>query len=287
MTHFLWRPLQRWLPRRWRQPPTISDNLWFAVLHRFPFLSALDAADKERLRLLSAHFLMEKEFFGAHGLEVTDAMALTVAAQACLPLIHIRPPSGRTAAHPLEALDWYDDFVGIVMQPGAAIARRQRTDASGVVHLYDEVLAGEAMDRGPVMLSWQEVSESAHTAHSGSNVVIHEFVHKIDMRGMQAGDIPDGAPALGHLRASASGSGSLSREHWRNTMSDAYDRFRDELSVAERFGGEPPWLDGYAAKDPAEFFAVTSEAYFVSRWRFAEDFPDLLTLYDGFFRPVE
>lgn len=283
----IWRALQRWLPRRWRQPPTIPEKLWVAVVHRYPFLHSLDTTDTQRLRLLSAHFLMEKEFFGAHGLVVSDAMALTVAAQACLPLIHIRPPSGRIGGHPLEALDWYDDFVGIVMQPGAAIARRQRTDASGVVHHFDEVLAGEAMDRGPVMLSWQEVSESAHTADSGSNVVIHEFAHKIDMRGMQAGDIPDGAPALGHRRQGVDHNGAPSRERWRHTMSAAYDRFREQLSMAERFGGAPPWLDGYAAKDPAEFFAVTCEAYFVSRGRFAAEFPDLLTLYDGFFRPVD
>jgi MtfA peptidase len=54
--------------------------------------------------------------------------------------------------------------------------------------------------------------------------------------------------------------------------------------MAERFGGEVPWLDDYAAKDPAEFFAVTCEAYFVNRERFAQEFPDLMPLYDGFFR---
>lgn len=280
---FLGRPLQRWLPRRWRPVPLVPEALWLATRHGFPFLSALDDAEAQCLRLLSAHFLMEKEFFGAHGLEVTDAMALTVAAQACLPLIHMRPPSGQAAAHPLQALDWYDDFVGIVMQPGAAIAHRKITDASGVVHHRDEVIAGEAMDRGPVMLSWQEVAQSAEAANSGSNVVIHEFVHKIDMRGMQAGDAPDGAPAL--ISPSPNPRSIPTREHWRSTMSEAYEGFRESLSMAERFGGEPPWLDAYAATDPAEFFAVTCEAYFVSRARFASEFPALLALYDGFFRP--
>jgi Mlc titration factor MtfA (ptsG expression regulator) len=67
-------------------------------------------------------------------------------------------------------------------------------------------------------------------------------------------------------------------------MSDAYDRFREQIAMAERFGGEAPWLDAYAATDPAEFFSVTCEAYFVSRPRFELEFPALVALYDGFFR---
>ena len=276
--------LQRWLPRRWRSEPRLPDGLWATILDDHPFLAELPAPDRARLRQLCGHFLMEKEFHGAHGLEVTDAMALVIAAQACLPLIHIRPPSGRVAANPLDALDWYDDFVGIVVQPGAAVARRRVADASGVVHHYDEVLAGEAMDRGPVMLSWQDVRLAADAAGTGSNVVIHEFAHKLDMRGMHAGGTPDGAPAL-VAGLWGSRSDSQAREHWRHTMTQAYDRFRESLSMAERFGAERPWLDDYAATHPAEFFAVTCEAYFVSRDRFGQEFPDLLAMYDGFFRP--
>lgn len=276
--------LQRWLPRRWRSEPHLPEGPWAAILDSHPFLNKLSRPDRDRLRLLSGHFLMEKEFHGAHGLIVTDPMALAIAAQACLPLLHIRPPTRRSASNPLDALAWYDDFVGIVVQPGAALARRRVADASGVVHHYDEVLAGEAMDRGPVMLSWQEVSQAPDAARTGSNVVIHEFVHKIDMRGMHAGGSPDGAPAL-LAGLWGTRSDSEAREHWRRTMTQAYDHFRECVSLAERFGAERPWLDDYAATNPAEFFAVTCEAYFVGRDRFAQEFPALLLLYDGFFRP--
>ncbi len=276
--------LQRWLPRRWRSEPQLPDGPWSAILESHPFLAELSEPDRTRLRQLSGHFLMEKEFHGAHGLVVTDPMALAIAAQACLPLLHIRPPSGRPASSPMDALTWYDDFVGIVVQPGAALARRRVADASGVVHHYDEVLAGEAMDRGPVMLSWQEVSQAADAAGTGSNVVIHEFVHKIDMRGMHAGGSPDGAPAL-VAGLWGTRNDAQAREHWRHTMAQAYDHFRESVSMAERFGAERPWLDDYAATHPAEFFAVTCEAYFVSRPRFGQEFPALLGLYDGFFRP--
>jgi len=277
------RALRGWLPRRWRQPLPISDRLWSHTLNQLPFLQQLNVDELQGLRLLCAHFLDEKEFHGAHGLRITDAMALSIAAQACLPLLHLSAAPGSTDTQQrIRALDWYDDFVGIVVQPGAALARRKVTDPHGVVHHYDEALAGEAMDRGPLMLSWEEVARAGEAAQSGTNVVIHEFVHKIDMRGMGRSDTPDGAPAL-QAGFSDLPTASAAREHWRATMQNAYDRFREAVALAERFGAEPPWLDAYAAKDPAEFFAVTCEAYFVNRTRFASEFPTLLPLYNAFF----
>lgn len=275
--------IQRWLPRPWRHAPQTPDALWNSVVQRHPFLNSLSATEQGGLRQLSHHFLLEKEFHGAHDLQISDGMALTIAAQACLPLLHMGAPSGRPRSHPLQVLDWYDDFVGIVIQPGAALARRRQADAAGIVHQFEEALAGEAMDRGPVMLSWEDVASAPQTIDSGHNLVIHEFVHKIDMRGMQAGAVPDGAPALSG-RLWGKGSDAKAREHWRATMSEAYDRFREQLAMAERFGGERPWLDPYAATDPAEFFSVTCEAYFVNRPRFEQWFPTLALLYDGFFR---
>lgn len=278
----LLRPLQTWLPRRWRSAPPIDTGLWRSVTSALPFVSELSIREQDRLRTLCAHFLQEKEFHGAHGLVITDRMALNIAAQACLPLLHMRGVSGTVPQQDAQRLDWYGDFVGIVVQPGAAVAQREVTDGVGVVHRYREVLAGEAMDRGPVMLSWDEVSRAAELAPLGKNVVIHEFAHKLDMHGMHPGQHPDGAPPLppGFLGLGA----DAARQHWRQTMQDAYAGFKEAVAMAERFGGEPPWLDDYAATHPAEFFAVTSEAYFVQRERFAEELPTLLPLYDGFFR---
>ena len=277
--------LQRLLPRSLRQPTPVPDALWQSTLSAHPFLSALNSAEQDRLRLLCTHFLAEKEFHGANGLALTDAMALAIAAQACLPLLHMHATSGEPVRDPLKLLDWYGDFVGIVVQPGSVVARRKTTDGAGVVHHYNEVLAGEAMDRGPLMLSWEEVAHASVAAESGSNVVIHEFVHKMDMRGISLGEHPDGAPPLpkGFL---GTRSASDARQLWRHTMQQAFDAFREAVAMAERFGAERPWLDDYAAKDPAEFFAVTCEAYFVSRDRFAQEFPALVALYDGFFRPI-
>ena len=129
--------------------PDISATLWLETLQRYPFLAALPLHDQAKLRALSALFLHRKQFHGAHGLVVTDAMAIDIAAQACLPLLHW----GDAAS----ALGWYDDFVGIVVHPGEAVARRQTMDEAGVVHEHTEVLLGEAMERGPIMLSWSAI----------------------------------------------------------------------------------------------------------------------------------
>ncbi len=257
-----------WLHRR-RSTPALPPAAWQATLARYPFLAERPAPDVERLRQLTAEFLRDKEFHGAHGFVVTDEVALAVAAQAVLPLLHLRG-----------GLAWYDDFVGIVMHPAEVVARRTVTDDSGVVHEYDEVVAGEAMQRGPVMLSWQDVLASSVTAADGYNVVIHEFAHKIDMRDGAA----DGCPPLPPGFAGSAGA-RAARAAWLAVLQPAYDRFREQTILAERFGGDPPWLDAYGAESMGEFFAVACEAYFVSRDRFAAEFPALLGLFDEFFRP--
>ncbi|CAN5476471.1 zinc-dependent peptidase [soil metagenome] len=261
---------------RWRDaltgpaPPAgrvIPQALWEATLQAYPFLGRRTPEDISRLRELVGQFLYGKEFYGAQGLDVSDAMAVAVAAQACLPVLHVRG-----------GLDWYDDFVGIVMHPGEVVARREVMDEAGVVHHYDEVLSGEAMERGPIMLSWQDVAGSGASATQGYNVVIHEFAHKIDMRGGE----PDGCPPL---PAGFMGTAShrAAREQWLAVLTPAYEGFREKVIIAERFGGEEPWLDAYGAKSLTEFFAVACEGYFVNREAFKRDFAPLVSLFDAFF----
>lgn len=247
-----------WLKKR-RVAPAIPEGLWQAVLARYPFIAARTPDELARLRELAARFLAVKEFHGANGLEITDTVALSIATQAVLPVLNL-------------GLQWYDDFVGIVVHPDEVVARRTLTDDHGVVHHYDEVLAGEAMEGGPVMLNWRDVDKAGETADAGYNVVIHEFVHKIDMRDGQ----PDGCPPLPSREM---------RQAWLAVMQGEYEGFREKSIIAERFGGEPPWLDPYGASEIDEFFAVACEAYFVNRERFGRDFPPLLSLFDSFFGP--
>ena len=245
-----------WLRRR--RTRAIPETLWQGVLAGYPFLAARPAAELARVRELAGRFLATKEFHGAQGLSISDEMALAIAAQAVLPVLNL-------------GLGWYDDFVGIVVHPEEVMARRTVTDGDGVVHHYNEVLAGEAMEGGPVMLSWRDVAQAGESARDGYNVVIHEFVHKIDMRDGE----PDGCPPLPSASA---------RQAWLAVMQAEYGAFREQVILAERFGGEPTWLDPYGAESIDEFFAVACEAYFVNRERFARGFSPLLSLFDSFFR---
>jgi Mlc titration factor MtfA (ptsG expression regulator) len=247
-----------WLRRRRARAP-IPAELWHEVTSHYPFIASRPANELERLRALCVDFLGGKEFSGAQGFVITDRVALAIAVQAVLPVLHL-------------GLAWYDDFVGIVVHADEVMARRVETDEHGVVHHWDEVLAGEAMDGGPVMLSWRDVQEAGQAAGEGYNVVIHEFAHKLDMRDGRA----DGCPPQ-RTRAA--------REAWLRTMQAEYDAFCEKVIVAERFGGEAPWLDAYGATAIDEFFAVACEAYFVNRERFAQEFAPLVPLFDGFFKP--
>lgn len=238
-------------------PARIPEALWNEVLSHYPFVRERSDDELLRLRALCSQFLADKEFSGAHGLQVSDAMALAIAAQACLPVLHL-------------GLHWYDDFRGIVVHPDAMLAPRQWHDEDGVVHEGSEELSGEAMPGGPVTLSWADVTQAS--ADSGYNVVIHEFAHKLDMRD----GVADGCPPLPSRAL---------RQRWPAVMQAAFDGFAETLEKAERFGAEPPWLDAYAATAPAEFFAVSCEAYFVNRKRFGQEFPELQVLFDAFFRP--
>lgn len=258
----------KWL-RRLRALPPIPDAAWQAVLTRYAFLADRSAADLQRLRALTAEFLRDKEFHGARNFSITNEVALAIAAQAVLPVLHLKG-----------GLAWYDDFVGIVVHRSEVVARRKVVDDAQVVHEYNEVVAGEAMDRGPVMLSWDDVLASSITSDRGYNVVIHEFAHKIDMRNGDANGCPPLPAGFAGKRNARE-----ARAAWMSVLKPAYDDFREKTILAERFGAEPPWLDAYGATSISEFFAVACEAYFVNRPNFSRDFPEVLEIFDEFFLP--
>jgi Mlc titration factor MtfA (ptsG expression regulator) len=249
----LWQRLRQRSEQRAIERRAIPDAIWQLTLARYPFLALRNAEDLAELRRLSSLFLDSKEFSGAHGLEVGDDMAVAIAAQACLPVLRL-------------GLRPYDGFVGIVVHPDEVQVRREFVDDDGIVHEYDDVLAGEAMESGPVMLSWRDVSEAGESAEWGYNVVVHEFAHVLDM-----GDgLADGIPPL----ASAA-----ERRRWEAVLMADYEGFCQRVDA-----GESTLLDAYGAESPEEFFAVASEAFFVAPQEMRYEHPALYALLAGFYR---
>ena len=239
--------LTDWRRRRVLRRHRIDDALWQRAVDGLEFINRLPPSKVDSLRQLCLLFLAEKQFAGTHGLEVSDAMRVSIAAQACLPVLEL-------------GLDWYAGFTGVVVYPGDFRVRRVETDEHGVVHEWDDELAGEAMPGGPVVLSWDATANDPQM-----NVVIHEFAHKLDMLSGAA----DGLPPL-HV--------GMSREAWMAAFKEAYEGFCDAV---ER--GRETWLDPYAAEHPSEFFAVISEAFFKdaaeTRRRYPEVFAQLRLFY--------
>ena len=231
----------------------IPDALWALTLARVPFLAARPALDQAELRRLASLFLDEKEFTGAGGLVVDDAMAVCIAAQACLPVLRF-------------GLAPYRSFVGIVVHADEVVARREMTDDDGIVHSYEEALTGEAMAGGPVMLSWVDVSEAGESAEWGYNVVIHEFAHVLDMGDGQA----DGVPPL---------PSQTERDAWIDVIDAEFARFCADVNA-----GLDTLLDPYGATGVEEFFAVATESFFVTPKEMRARHPGLYALLARYFR---
>lgn len=248
----------------------IPPELWEQVLQGYPFLGALAAGESAQLHARAAWLLASKSLNGTQGLVLTDFMRLSIAAQAALPILNLRP-------------ELYEGWDEIIVYPGGFAIPRSHEDEDGVVHEYTEDAAGEAWDGGPVILSW----EDALPGRDRFNVVIHEFAHKLDL---QAGDA-DGMPSLAGRR-------ELDARTWRRVLETSLDTFSTALAAveaaipadvdpestdADAWYGQLP-LDPYAATDEAEFFAVSSESFFVDPAPLAAALPDWYALLRAYYR---
>ena len=220
--------LTRWRERRIIAASDLAEAAWAGAFAALPLLARLTPAERLRLRQLATVFLHDKDIQGLGELQLTDSMRLSIALQACLPVLHL-------------GLSWYDDWVSVLVYPDEFLVSHSWEDEDGVVHEGEGPLSGEAWDRGPVILSWSDVCAAGD---DGYNLVIHEFAHKLDMRNGGA----NGFPPLHR---------GMQPAEWSAAFTAAYDDF-----TAREAAGEELPFDDYASESPAEFFAVTSEIFF-------------------------
>lgn len=245
----LWRSRRRW---RLRQQP--MPLAWRRILRRrVPQVARLPADLQLRLKGLMQVFLAEKAFIGCAGLEVTDEMRVTVAAQACLPLL----------GHPR---GYYPMLRQVLLYPSAFVVDRPFNAPGGVVQDQRRALRGESWSEGRVILSWQDVLHGAAVPDDGRNVVVHEFAHQLD----QVKGAANGAPWMPV---------AADRQRWARVLQAEFDALHQRLA-----SGQPPGLlDPYAATDPAEFFAVASEVFFEQGTALAAQHPALYAALRGFY----
>ncbi len=228
---------------------------WLAVLERnVPYYHRLTPAEQAELRGHVQVFLHEKRFEGCGGLQMTDEIRLTIAAQACVLLL------GRPTGY-------YPRMQTILVYPAAYVVPPSRFGPSTFSPTGEaQERLGESWYRGPVVLSWDDVRKGAGDARDGHNVVLHEFAHQLDSED----GAMDGTPLLpGRSRYVA----------WARVLAREYERLIDDLDRHRR-----TVLDEYAADDPVEFFAVATEAFFETPAALRRRHPQLYRQLKDFYR---
>jgi hypothetical protein len=247
----MWSALKAWRRNRILARAQLDERAWRPALQRFPFTRGLSVEERKRLQELTILFLHDKQFSTAHGLQLTEAMRLHVAVQACILILNL-------------GIEFYRGWNEIIVYPAEFVPRHQYTDEIGVVHQGDEAYAGEAWLHGPVILSWANVAGTEYP--DGVNVVIHEFAHKLDMLNGSA----NGYPPLHR---------GMNRQAWAAALGAAYEDF-----CARVDHGEDTVIDPYAGESPGEFFAVLSEAFFELPDVVEQEYPAVYTQLAQFYR---
>lgn len=243
--------LKNWWGQTILKHEPIGEAIWRNVVAQLYFLHGLTPSELALLRQWATMFLHKKEISGVQGFVVTEEMRVMIAVQACLLILKLD-------------LDYYRNWIEVIVYPGKFILDHEYTDEIGIVHTGKMVASGESWLAGPVILSWEDVTDTHY--EQGYNVVIHEFAHKLDMLNGAA----NGFPVL-HA--------DMDPHVWTAVFSGAYAAFCEQVDTGDE------WIvDPYAATSPAEFFAVLSEAFFVKPCEIKHYFPQVYQQLTAFYR---
>jgi len=205
---------------------------WRALIERnVPYVARLPANDRDELEGHIQVFLAEKHFEGCGGQQITDEVRVTIAAQACILLLH-------------RQTDYYPNLVSILVYPTTYLVPGGRRGPDGMVVEDPEARLGESWTRDVVVLAWDSVLSGAADVHDGHNVVLHEFAHQLDQEDGQG----DGVPVLPRRSMYVA---------WARVLGHDFDQLVRDAERSHR-----ALLDRYGATNPAEFFAVVTETFF-------------------------
>lgn len=241
--------------RRDRLRAQPAPPAWRAILEQnLHIFRRLPAKDQDELLGHTRVFLAEKHFDGCGGLELTGEIRVTIAAQACLLLLH-------------HETDYYPELVSILVYPSGYTAPEDRHIGGGIWEEGGEDRLGHTAPRlRALVLAWDSVRHGAGAPTDGENLVLHEFAHQLDFENQRS----DGTPALethGDYLA------------WARVMSAEFEALR-----AASDAGEPTLLDSYGATNPAEFFAVITEVFFERPRALQKKHPALFVQLQRFYR---
>ncbi|MCK0094189.1 zinc-dependent peptidase [Yoonia sp. F2084L] len=239
---FGFRAWQRRARRQVLLHAALSDHQRQIVAQEVPITRRLPDALRARFEGKINLFLDQLDFIGCDELTVTDAMRLSIAAQACLVIVNSDA--------------WYKNLRTILIYPGAFKSRTTTHDGY-VVREEEVVRLGESWSRGPVILSWHHSQQGAAVEDDGKNVVLHEFAHQLDDLSGQT----NGVPLFRKGQSFA---------EWERVFLDAFARHEQSVETGKR-----ALLDPYGATNHQEFFAVAIEAFFEKPGALKRDEPKI------------
>jgi len=230
---------------------------WEVFMHtNLPHYCLLDDIERTELHATMQVFLEEKHWEGCGGLDLTDEIRVTIAAQACL--LQLGLPH-----------DYYRNVKSILVYPSTVVSPEHHPGVfeivSGPIDAPVPIL-GQAFSQGPVILVWDAVLHGARHPDQGHNVVYHEFAHKLDM----LDGAVDGTPLIADRDQFA---------EWVAVCSYEFLRLR---RLAEK--GHKTFLDAYGATNEAEFFAVATEEFFDRPHALQKHAPDLYRVLSAYYR---
>jgi MtfA peptidase len=243
-----------WFKRRRRKKllQSIFPVEWIDYLNKNVALySLLTESEQIKLRNDLRILVAEKNWEGCGGLLITDEIKVTISAQAALLLLGIQH-------------DYYDRVRSILVYPSGYRSSEGWIGPDGVVY-FDVGTLGEAWYDGPVVLAWDMVLEGGRNPRDGRNLVMHEFAHQLDY----LDGLVDGTPILRDQEQ---------YQKWHEVMNFEYGK----LQIAAEYN-KPTVLDTYGATNPAEFFAVSTEAFFEKPIQLQEKHPDLYNLLKDYY----
>lgn len=244
--------------RRLRAVPFSKE--WLKIIERnVAFFHRLSSADQTELLGHIQVFVAEKRFEGCASLNLTDEIVITIAAQACLLLLH-------------RVSDYFPRLISILIYPSRYAAEEHRPIQEHVWEEGQTVRLGETGRRlGSMVLAWDAAKFGASDPSDGKNLVLHEFAHQLDYENYSE----DGVPALANRKEQLA---------WREVMRTEFASLR----AAEQTG-IPTLLDTYGATNPPEFFAVATEAFFERPCALRANHPKLYAEFQRYFQqdPVE
>lgn len=245
--------IKHWKIRRVLKRYPIPHAFWHRLMTEDQLFHGLSSVEKAHLRELTTLFVHQKNFYASNELKLTQPMAVTIAAHACLLILEL-------------GLDYYQGWQDIRVYPSAFLVERDEADEQGIVSHQQRVLGGEAWLHGPVVLEWESFKAESDQLKPGRNLVLHEFSHKLDMLNGAA----NGMPPL-HK--------TMNRQHWTQAFSEAFEQLQHQVEHQHHAAINP-----YAATDPAEFFAVSSEYFFTAPHLLIHHFPAVYEQLSLFYR---